>query len=487
MNTMVELKDVQGIIIRGYGKMPFAAFLLVQINDPGGAKSWLKDIAGEITHAEADLDQLDTCMNIAFTNTGVIELGLKPEVMNTFSREFEEGMTTDHRRRILGDFGKSDPSTWDWGGPGDTKAIHMIVLCYGKTADALQQLINNQKSRWNGLELVRQLDTILLPDRKEHFGFRDGIAQPVIKDAGRDESGHPANNINPGEFLFGYKNEYDKYTVSPNVDPDMDPQNILHADQNFPDKKDLGRNGSMLVFRQLEQDVRKFWTTIDQAVKSQQVDNTSSTIEHLGAKMVGRWPSGAPLTKCPFEDDPSKRDFDNFGYAEKDYDGYKCPIGSHIRRTNPRDNFLRDSTGKPEKDIKNSEKFMKRFRIIRRGRAYGKPVSPNMDPHEVLRSSVEDTDRGLHFLCFNANIGRQFELIQQTWVNNPKFAGLYEDPDPIMGFPEIMGAGATTTFTEQAAPVRKKVTGIPQFVHVKGGAYFFMPGIRGIEFLASLP
>ncbi|MEL7003428.1 MAG: peroxidase, partial [Bacteroidota bacterium] len=190
-------------------------------------------------------------------------------------------------------------------------------------------------------------------------------------------------------------------------------------------------------------------------------------------------------TKCPVQPEDQYQNFDNFGYANDDFDGFKCPIGAHIRRTNPRDNFLRNSTGDKEKDIEKSQMFMKRFRILRRGRAYGEPVVSSMKPHDMLNSEVEDTGRGLHFLCFNTNIGRQFELIQQTWVNNPKFAGLYEDPDPIIGYPEIMGEGATTTFTEQAKPIRKKVKGIPRFVEVKGGAYFFMPGIKALKFLSS--
>ena len=201
--------------------------------------------------------------------------------------------------------------------------------------------------------------------------------------------------------------------------------------------------------------------------------------------MIGRWRDGTPLTKSPAAPDEKYRAFDNFGYARGDFDGFKCPIGSHIRRTNPRDNFLRNSTGDLDKDIEKSQKFMRRFRILRRGRSYGEPVVPSMDPKDVLQSNAPDENRGLHFLCFNTNIARQFELIQQTWVNNPKFAGLYEDPDPIIGYPQIMGPDATTTFTEPAQPLRKKVRGIPRFTDIKGGAYFFMPGIRALEFLSK--
>ena len=150
-----------------------------------------------------------------------------------------------------------------------------------------------------------------------------------------------------------------------------------------------------------------------------------------------------------------------------------CPLGSHIRRTNPRDAFVE---GRDE-----SIKLTNRHRIVRRGRAYGAPLDDSMDPQKMLDSKDPGEERGLHFLCFNANIARQFELLQQTWVNNPKFMGLYDDPDPIIG---DMKAGAS--FVVPAEPVRQRVVGIPRFVEVRGGAYFFMPGIRALRYLANL-
>ena len=490
MAEMVELEDVQGLVFRGYGKMPYANFLLIHINDAKGAKKWLSEISAEVTNAATSSKDIDSALNIAFTNKGVMALGLTEDVMLTFSREFEEGMVTDPRQRKLGDLGSNAPENWDWGSPENNQDVHIAFLIYAKTAALLNDLVSEQKAKIlsNGMEVIKTLDTTLLPDRKEHFGFRDGVAQPVIKNAGRDERAqHASNLIKPGEFLFGYKNEYDEYTRSPSVSPERDPDNILAHDMNDPSQKDLGRNGSYLVFRQMEQDVSAFWKFIDKAVKEQEVDNTSKTPEHLAAKMVGRWLNGSPLVKCPVAPDDAYQDMDNFGYAKADFDGYKCPIGAHIRRTNPRDNFVRDSSGSLEKDMEKSQEYMKRFRILRRGRSYGKPFSPAMDPQEMISKEKDNEERGLHFLCFNSNIGRQFELIQQTWAMNPKVQGLYEDPDPIIGIPEVMNDSTTPVFTEPAKPLRKKITGIPQFVRIKGGAYFFMPGIRGLKFLAALP
>src|SRR5207302_8867109 len=125
-------------------------------------------------------------------------------------------------------------------------------------------------------------------------------------------------------------------------------------------------------------------------------------------------------------------------------------------------------------------------RIVRRGREYGLPVHQSMEPADILTAPDTGTepDRGLHFLCFNANIARQFEFIQQTWVNNPKFGGLYADSDPIMGqrHPVEMNTPADV-FTEQAEPVRRRYRSLPEFVRVRGGDYFFMPGVEAVKYL----
>lgn len=488
MNESVELHDVQGIIIKGYDKLKAAAFLLLEITDTTKAKHWLASQLPLVTHGATSTKTINTAVQIAFTYSGVAALNVPAEGLKTFPPEFIEGMVTEHRSRMLGDLEDSAPDKWDWGGTEkDFNSIHLLLMLYATEEATLQHLQTNQKTALDaaGLKIAHQLHTSKLPNDKEHFGFRDGIAQPVMRGINH-ESDNDANLINPGEFIFGYPNEYEKYMFSPTISPEHDLSNILATDMNNPALKDLGRNGSMLVFRQLEQNVKAFWNMADRAAKEQTAQDDPVTAEYIASKMLGRWPNGSPLTKCPMEPDTSKEIFDNFGYAQHDYDGLKCPIGAHIRRANPRDNFLRDSTGDKEKDIERSMKFMKRFRILRRGRSYGAPLVESMEPKDIIHAVEDNKERGLYFLCFNSNIGRQFELIQQTWINNPKFAGLYEDPDPMIGYPGIMGDGATTTFTEQALPVRKQVKGITRFVNVKGGAYFFVPGLTALKYLSTL-
>jgi len=250
-------------------------------------------------------------------------------------------------------------------------------------------------------------------------------------------SDHEANMINPGEFIFGYQNEYEKYMFSPTIAPEHDPSNILASDMNNPPLKDLGRNGSMLVFGQLEQNAKAFWDMADKAAQERTAQEDPATAEYIASKMLGRWPNGSHLIKCPIQPDATKETFDNFGYAKSDYNGLKCPIGAHVRRDNPKDNFLRDSAGDKDKDIEKSMKFMKRFRILQRGRSYGAPFVASMELKDIIQAAEYNKERGLYFLCFNSNIGRQFELIQQTWINNPKFAGLHDDPDPMIGYSGI--------------------------------------------------
>jgi Dyp-type peroxidase family len=459
-NGPLDLGDVQGIIRRGYGDLWHARFLLLRITDPEAARGWLGGVIGEVTNG---LEKpADGRLNIAFTNEGLDLLGLDPDVLAGFSREFREGMTTDHRRRVLGDHGSSAPEHWEWGGPA-TEGVHCLLLLYAPSAGALEKIHDRHRSAFaQACHEVRQLNTVRLPLRKEHFGFRDGIAQPDIE--GFRDTGRRDNTVAAGEFLLGYPNQSGHHAVGP-----------------LP----FARNGSYLVVRQLEQDVRAFWRFVREATSDLDGQANMPGCLELAAKMVGRWPSGAPLVRHPERDPdagksegelPLDANNDRFGYHAVDANGDRCPMGSHIRRTNPRDAL----SPNPALSIKNANLH----RLLRRGRAYGPPAATTMDPSDMLAASEDDEKRGLHFLCFNADIAQQFEFVQQDWVNNPKFESLfYADADPITGAQDPDHPERTGTFTIQAVPVRRRVTGIPRFVHVRGGGYFFMPSLSGLAYL----
>ncbi|MFC6986923.1 hypothetical protein [Streptomyces cirratus] len=185
--------------------------------------------------------------------------------------------------------------------------------------------------------------------------------------------------------------------------------------------------------------------------------------------MMGRWPSGAPLVHAPLRDDPSLGSDNDFGYFAADPDGLSCPLGAHVRRANPRDSL------DPQPGSARSVAIGRRHRILRRGRAYGDgDGNGNGDGNG-------DGDRGLHFLCLGANISRQFEFIQHTWLNNAHFNGLYDGPDPVVAARQNHDA----TFTVQARPVRTRYRDLPQFVSVQGGAYFFLPGLQALRYLCE--
>ena len=341
-------------------------------------------------------------------------------------------------------------------------------MLYAPSAERLAELYDFHRTSFEagGLAQVRRLPTIRLKDRKEHFGFRDGISQPEI--AGLSKGGAPGNIVAAGEFLLGYPNGASMHPESPG---------------------EFGRNGSYLVFRQLLQHVHEFWLFLDRATRDTEGGINAEARVKLGSKMVGRWPSGAPLIRHPNRDPdrgkredelPSDAANDRFGYFESDPHGDICPIGSHIRRSNPRDSL------KPWPRV--SARNSNLHRIIRRGRAYGAPIAVSLDPEHILAAGEPARERGLHFICFNADIARQFEFIQQDWINSPKFAALfYNAADPITGAQNPVHREYTDTFTVQATPVRKRLTGLPRFVDVRGGAYFFMPGIRAIKHLSRLP
>jgi deferrochelatase/peroxidase EfeB len=233
-----------------------------------------------------------------------------------------------------------------------------------------------------------------------------------------------------------------------------------------PDQKDLGRNGSYLVFRQMQQHVGQFWEFV-----RANTEGEGKGIE-LAAKMVGRWPSGAPLVLFPDADPGGDHFENNFGYAELDNGGLRCPIGSHIRRTNPRDVF---EDNPPARSLR----LTKKHRIIRRGRTYklSRPAEPGR-PAEV--------EIGLKFMCFNADISHQFEFIQHTWANFPRFDKLHADPDPIIGTVGAPPPGLVQDFTVQRCPVNRHVHNLKRFVTIRGGVYLFFPSIKAIKYFATI-
>jgi Dyp-type peroxidase family len=237
--------------------------------------------------------------------------------------------------------------------------------------------------------------------------------------------------------------------------------------------KDLGRDGTYFVLRQLKEDVNGFWNFLNEKTKDADGSLNPDESTFIAAKMMGRWPSGAPLVKYPEKDPGGSSDDNDFKYMKEDKDGLKCPFGAHIRRTNPRDQFEESPPGI-------SLRLTRRHRIMRRVRSYGE---------EYIGSATHHTPKeevGLLFGCFNADISKQFEFIQYTWANYPKFKRLSADPDPFIGVKENPKTGTEQNFTIPTETVNNVVTGLQSFVTVKGGGYFFFPSKSVIRFLGSI-
>ena len=489
----VDYADVQGLVRYGYGRMKKARYELLQVKNLESARAWLR--SANITSAVAMDPPPKTALHVAFTAPGLRKLGVPDDVIAGFSHEFRSGMAAESRARQLGDVRDNAPENWHWGGFG--REPHLVVMFFGETGSYEDFVEKSKGSAWNDAfePLVAPLGTSDL-DGIEPFGFADGVSQPRIDWEQLRETTHAEFNYTNisalGEFLLGYPNEYGKITERPLLDSDDATTRLLPAVE-VPRKKDLGRNGTYLVMRQLEQDVRKFWQFI-----YGQSGGDHDEAEKLAAAMVGRTRDGEPLAAVRNEPIPGvgEKDAQNQFTFDQDPSGARCPFGAHVRRSNPRN---ADYPGHPSSlfkkllimlgfgprgfrdDLMSSVRF---HRILRRGREYG----TGLKPEDALTGMGDDSPRGIHFICLNANISRQFEFIQNAWMESTKFSGLTGESDPLVGTRQpIPGCPVTGNFTLQSdGGLRRRVTGLPQFVTVRGGAYFFLPSLRALRYIADV-
>ena len=461
----VERDDVQALVLQGYGKLRGAAYVVAEVVDAAAARAWLAGLVPVVTTGSGR--PAERALNVAFTASGLAALGLPPDTVAGFSLEFGEGMTSAHRSRLLGDEGDADPSRWAWGGPQGAP-VHVLLLLFDRDEAGLSEWLGEHRRRL--AEHLREVTVLATSDigRGEHFGFRDGLSQPALEGIGR--AAPPMHTLRPGEMLLGYRNEHGEYPRTPLVAARDDPGNLLGEDAGGSGRHDFGRNGSYLVLRTLSQDVGRFWRFLDDATRRPDGSSDPSARTALAARMVGRWPAGTPLTRSPDGERPGLEADNDFGYAAHDPDGLACPVGAHVRRTNPRDSLP------PKPGTSASVAVGKRHRLLRRGRPYGPPI----DVDTALADTSDHVDvRGLHFVALCADIARQFEFVTHTWAMNPNFGGLYDDPDP------LLGVQAVRSFTVQQDPVRRRVADVPVFVTVRGGAYFFLPSRRALRYLAA--
>ncbi len=528
----LDLHDIQGNIVKAYNRLNYsrARYVLFEITNGEHGRDFIRKLVPKVTMAapwsrddavRADNVKPEVTLNVAITFAGLERLGLPQASLLTFPQEFVSGMHA--RREILGDDLGSDPKKWDpaWKNP---QRVHILATLNGPAEDklipedkdplklAFEDLLSTAGKAGSGVQCLSghlgprgsKLDyqpaAALYVDGKrvpkEHFGYTDGISNPYFK--GSDT--HPAAVVGggkvtheppdtmagwapleTGEFLLGYKDEAFEYPEAP-----MPPL--------------LARNGTYLVFRKLHENVGSFNRYIDETGP-----RFEGGKEALAAKFVGRWRNGAPLASYPTEGEANevmleyKRAEENVKAAkgkspaaiaefskakatlvafdyDRDLTGSGCPVGAHTRRMNPRGGleFGRTDAFATRGALTN------RRRILRRGLPYGKVEDPTRD----------DGDHGIVIMILGASIRRQFEFVQQQWMNYGNDFKLGNDKDPILG---NHGDGSKEKpfgrMVIEAEPDSSKppflCSGLPRFVETRGGEYFFLPSLTALRMIGD--
>ncbi|KIO49155.1 hypothetical protein [Nitrosospira sp. NpAV] len=446
--------DIQGFILRTYA-MPVLRVFALKVEQPGAARRFL----GKLVSGESDL-QLATaidwttkpqyCLNVGLTYLGLAALELPASSLGSFPEEFLAGAAA--RAERVGDTGESSPQHWK--GQFASPDLHILLFLFTETEDILEQITRQLRADYSSDGAMSELslhDGRSLPGSTAHFGYRDGFAQPTIDGGLPPLMPDVLPKAPAGEFLLGYPSQYTDFTYLVPVPPE------------------LGRNGSFMAFRILAQDCHGFEQFLTDAAHQTGFDR-----ELIAAKLCGRWRNGVPLSLSPDSADERilLEQRNSFDYvpsdavpdAFDDHRGYRCPLGSHIRRMNPRNSTVAGNGGL-------------KHRIIRRGLPYGPPYDPaNPD---------DDVERGLLGLFIGVSLKDQFEFLMSDWGNKGNFApGLRNTRDPIIGDNSMPGATFLIPSKGQKRPI--ELTGLSNFVTCRGAAYCFLPSATAIRYIANL-
>jgi deferrochelatase/peroxidase EfeB len=369
--------------------------------------------------------------------------------------------------RYLADTGHN-AARW-WKTPFDEPGCAHLLLTIHANSDAA---LNTCTARLRGLlgadnlrgwDEQDRIDGCHLTPREQgrtaHFGFRDGIANPRIREFYNEKKGHKLHE--PGEFLLGYWNDcgFNPWLL---VNPWSRPNPWLLPLNPKPKLREFFRNGSFGVFRVIEQDEQALREFATHWAHHERVDEA-----YVKAKLAGRWPNGrvvrpgelaAPKRGGGAAGAAPVKDLDKFDFSD-DQRGEGCPFGAHIRRMNPRGDHVVPTRRHP---------------LIRRGMPYG----PKYD-------DAPEAERGLLGLFFCASLEDQFEFLLREWGNampmGSPHAGTARDPfsvgcqDPRAVFDVPMPGERVRQFK-----------GLPSFLTTRGTLYAFFPGLQAIRRIARL-
>src|SRR3954465_11600975 len=437
----LELDDIQSGALHERPSPYVGRYLLLRIDDRAAGRELVRRLHDVVDSGTPSTDSArDAWITAAFTYQGLKALGVPQASLDSFAPEFREGMAA--RAAHLGDVGASSPEHWEQ--PLGSSDVHVALAVLSPDAARLESVAEKARRAHAGLagvELIWRQDCYQLPTGRTSFRFKDGIGQPAVEGSGRPPSNPQERPLKAGEIILGYPDETGELPPMPT--PEV-----------------LGRNGTYVVFRKLHTKVAAYRCYLRAKAANREQEAL------LGAKIVGRWQSGAPLALSPERDDPAlgadPRRHNDFLYGD-DPRGFKCPAGAHARRANPRDAL--DGEGAVD---------VRLHRMIRRGTSYGP-----MLPEGVTED--DGAERGIIFVFAGAHIKRQFEFVKTQWLNDGIFIGAPSEPDPLVG----PGDG-TSSFTIPQRPIRRRLQALPPFVVTRGGEYCFAPSLRAMRWLAEL-
>jgi deferrochelatase/peroxidase EfeB len=451
----IPLSDIQGFVMRTYAMPAMRVFALKVEDAPLAARFLGSLISGDpatpqLATAAPWSTKPDYCVNIAFTRGGLAAMQVPPASLATFPEDFVEGAVA--RAPRVGDTDASAPIHWKGGLGSDD--VHALVFVFAQSEPLLESVsarLRTEFATGPAFAEISAHDGRALPNNVAHFGYRDGFAQPTIAGGLPPSLPDTLPPAPPGEFLLGRPSQYEGFTY-----PVPEP-----ADQ-------LGRNGSFVAFRILAQDCHGFEQFLAEAGRQTGLDP-----ELIAAKLCGRWRNGVPLALSPETPDvdlPLEK-YNSFDYvptdavpdAVDDRRGYRCPIGSHIRRMNPRHSAVAGNSG------------LKR-RIVRRGLPYGPPYD--------AQTPNDGIERGLLGVFIGVSLKDQFEFLMSDWANRGSFApGLRDTRDPVIG---DNSSGVQSFLVPVEGRKAVELTGLSRFVLCRGSAYCFLPSVTAIRYLSTL-
>lgn len=458
---VIDTDNVQGDILLGFPKKKeeFVFFVIKDAKKFKHALSHLKvttttdvmNIRKKIRENKAQGEHGLLCtsfLNIGFSRKGFDALKIKDDLGDAL---FSKGQLADAKE--LGDEGTDGPNgfepSWD---AAFKHRVDGVLFVAGESWSSVNTHVAKALFTFgDSIHVVHKLKGSVRPGAQkghEHFGWMDGISNPAVKGVGNPLPGQRV--VRPGVILCGKT---------------FDPV------QNRPE---WATEGTFLAFREYDQLVPEFHKFLsDNPIPINGLDRKLGS-ELLGARMVGRWKSGAPLALAPTKDDPKlakdpQRNND-FIYSQKPGDEGQelCPYAAHIRKTNPRNDL-----DFAETDPKNPVNAVEKSSIMRSGIPYGPEVT-----HSENEEHVTEFRRGLAFVCYQSAIDEGFHLIQKKWSNAPDFPpakNVTTGFDPIIG--QANGQSRQTLGTSSGSSVT-----LPRdFVLSRGGEYFFLPSIKALK------